>query len=223
LIKINLIREGRAAVRGAAAAGGAPAAAGAGGAANLNNFLVLGLLLFGVLAAGGYWFIKNKELTDKQAQVETQRAEAAKLEKIIKEVEEFEARKKLLEKRIETINNLKKAQRGPVRVMDRISQDLPDLVWLDRMSLSGQTITLDGRGLNPNAIANFVVNIKSDPLFEEPDVSGVQQVAGSGPGPMVYRFGMTFKFKYALPGEEAEAGTDEKAAEGKAAAATPGT
>jgi Tfp pilus assembly protein PilN len=90
---------------------------------------------------------------------------------------------------------LKQNQKGPVRIMDRISQDLPDLVWLDRMTLDGTHITLDGRALNPNAFANYVEAIKADPMFDEPEVNGVTEQAGGQGGPSVYTWGMSFNFK----------------------------
>jgi len=194
LIKINLIREGRSPVKGAAAPGASSAVATGGGAANLNNLLVIGLLTLGLLASAGYWFVKHSELKRKEDERVVKQAEAQKLEAIIKEVEDFEKRKVSLEKRIATINDLKKNQKGPVRIMDRISQDLPDLVWLDNMSLQKGLVTLSGRGLNPTAIATFVENIKGDPLFEEPDVSGMTQ-SSAGPNQSVYSFGMSFTFK----------------------------
>src|SRR5947208_15258218 len=89
-----------------------------------------------------------------------------------------------LQKRIDLINQLKQGQKGPVRIMDQISKDLPDLVWLDHLGLSGGVVTIDGRGLNPNAIANFVENIKSDPFFEEPDLSSVTGVSVSSTTPV---------------------------------------
>jgi Tfp pilus assembly protein PilN len=88
--------------------------------------------------------------------------------------------------------------------MDRVSQDLPDLVWLDKMTMSGGLITLNGRGLNPNAIANFVEAIKKDPLFEEPDLSSMNQVTVNPP---VYNFDMTFHFVYAPKSEAGAPGT----------------
>src|SRR5262249_23233937 len=88
--------------------------------------------------------------------------------------------------------------------MDRVSQDLPDLVWLDRMNMSGGLITLQGRGLNPNAIANFVEAIKKDPLFEEPDLSSMNQVTMVPP---VYPFDMTFHFVYSPRSEAGAPGT----------------
>jgi hypothetical protein len=55
--------------------------------------------------------------------------------------------------------------------------------------MSGGVIAIDGRGLNPNAIANFVENIKTDPFFEEPDLSSVTGVAVSirTPSPTSWR------------------------------------
>lgn len=212
MIKINLIREGRAAVRGAT---GAPGPAAAAGPSNINNLLIVGLLVVGLVLSGGYWFIKHREEVAKKQQIAEQQAEADKLQKIIQEVENFQKRKDSLQKRIDLINQLKQNQKGPVRIMDRISQDLPDLVWLDKMTLDGTHITLDGRALNPNAFANYIDAIKADPMFDEPEVNGVtEQPAGKGPS--VYSWGMSFNFK-GTPAEAAPAG----GAEG--AAATTGT
>lgn len=212
MIKINLVREGRAPVRGASGGGAAAGGgAGGGGAANPNNLIVAALLIVGVVLAGGYFFLKNSELKAKEAEVAIQQAEAQKLEKIIAEVEEFERRKENLEKRIETINNLKKNQKGPVRVMDRISQDLPDLVWLDQMQLSKKEVTLKGRGLNPNAIAIFIENVKSDPLFSEPEVNEISQNRSTG-GSDVYTFSMKFTFKIEEPKPDATGEGDGSAA-----------
>jgi type IV pilus assembly protein PilN len=205
LIKINLVREGRA-VRGAGAAPSAAVAAAAAGPSNLNNVLVFGGIILGLLIALGWWFWEKRTLSEKQETVAVKAGEAQRLESIIKEVEDYQKRKDNLQKRIDLINQLKQSQKGPVRIMDQISRDLPDLVWLDRMTMSGGVISIDGRGLNPNAIANFVENIKSDPFFEEPDLSSVTGMAASSTTP-VYSFSMSFKFTYAPKGEAGAAGT----------------
>jgi len=204
LIKINLVREGRA-VRGAGAAPGAAAAAIAvGGPSNLNTMLIIAGLAIGVVVGGGWWVFERNRLGDLREQVAAKTIEAQRLESIIKEVEEYQRRKDSLQRRIDLINQLKLNQKGPVKIMDRVSQDLPDLVWLDKMTMSGGLITLTGRGLNPNAIANFVEAIKKDPLFEEPDLSSMSQVTIVPP---VYQFDMTFHFVYAPKSEAGAPGT----------------
>jgi len=209
LIKINLVREGRA-VRGAGAAPAAAAGGAAGAPSALNNILIAGGVILGLAAAGGWYFYKNNELNQRLDTVKQKQAEADRLQKIIQQVEDFQKQKESLQKRIDLINQLKLNQKGPVKIMDQISKDLPDLVWLDHMTISANLISVNGRGLNPNAIANFVDNIKNDNLFEEPELGSVTQVSSL---PLVYGFDMSFHFK-----------TPEKPAAGTAGATgTSGT
>ena len=175
----------------------------AAGPTNLNNILLAGGLIIGIVVAGGWWFIENRKLADRQDAVTLKKAEAKRLEQIIKEVADYQTQKESLQKRIDLINQLKQNQKGPVRLMDRISQDLPDLVWIDKMTVSGGLVTIDGRGLNPNAIANFVESIKNDPMFEEPDLGNVTQLSAV---PLVYSYTMNFHFSYVPKGEAGAGG-----------------
>ena len=218
MIKINLVREGRA-VRGAGAAPAATAASAIGGAApaNINNILVGAFLVLGILIAGAYWLWNKRELSQKQEVAEQRESEARKLEAIIKEVDDYQRRKDSLQKRIDLINQLKQNQKGPVRIMDQISKDLPDLVWLDKMTVTSGAITITGRGLNENAIANFVENIKKDPYFEEPALNSMIKVNDS---PKVYTFDMNFSFTYAPKTTAGAAPTDTAGATSTAATTT---
>lgn len=204
MIKINLVREGRGPVRGTAAA---PASSISSGPSNLNGILIVGFLVLGALIAGGYWFWKNQELEKRQAEIVVREEEAKKLEAIIEEVERFEARKKSLEQRIKLINDLKKNQKNPVMIMDRISQDLPDLVWLDSMSLAQTKINMTGKALNANAVAAFVANVKQDSLFLEPSLSSLSR-CGGGEGVNVFCFEMSVTLKPVETPEEESTGEE---------------
>lgn len=208
MIKINLAREGRA-VRGAggvpAAAAGVPAVS---GGANLNNVIIATLAIIGILAALGYWFWQKRERDQRLETIELREAEAKKLESIIAEVEDYQRRKDSLQNRIDLINQLKQNQKGPVRIMDQISRDLPDLVWLDNMTINSGRVSIAGRGLNPNAIALFIENVKNDPYFEEPTVGALTQVSQTPP---VYSFDMNFAFTYTAKGAPADPATTSTA------------
>jgi type IV pilus assembly protein PilN len=194
----------------------------AGAPANLNNIIIVGIAAAGILLALGYWFLQKRTLANKKEMVEIRKAEAQKLEAIIAEVEAFQKRKDNLQSRIDLINQLKQNQKGPVRIMDRISQDLPDLVWLDNLSVEGGKITVKGRGLNPNAIANFVENVKNDPYFEEPELQNVTEASIT---PLVYSFDMNFGFSYQpkTPGGPGAPGAPAAATTTGGAAAPAGT
>jgi Tfp pilus assembly protein PilN len=177
---------------------------------------MIGGLILGILIAGGWWYMQKRTLAQRQESIAQKQVEATRLEKIIKDVADFQKQKDSLQSRINLINQLKQNQRGPVQLMDRVSQDLPDLVWLDKMAVGGGVVTIDGRGLNPNAIANFVENVKNDPLFEEPDLGNVTQVSAA---PLVYSYTMKFHFTYVPKGEAGAAG----AATGTSTTGTSGT
>jgi type IV pilus assembly protein PilN len=170
------------------AVGGAP------GGGQINNIIIVGCLVLAGLLALVYWYWNKRELAAREAVVAERTITAQKLEGIIKEVDQYQRRKDNLQQRIDLINQLKQNQKTPVRIMDQISRDLPDLVWLDNMDINAGRVTLAGRGLNPNAIALFIENVKNDPYFEEPQVGAVTQVSTT---PLVYGFDMNFAFSYA--------------------------
>jgi type IV pilus assembly protein PilN len=173
------------------------------GATNINNILIMTCLVLGVVAALAYWYVHKRELAQQEELAAQRSSEAQKLESIIKEVDDYQKRKDSLQQRIDLINKLKQNQKGPVRIMDQISRDLPDLVWLDSLDITAGRVTLAGRGLNPNAIALFIENVKNDPYFEEPQVGAVTQMSIA---PLVYGFDMNFAFSY-LPRGTAAPGT----------------
>ena len=118
-----------------------------------------------------------------------------------------------VQKRIALINDLKRNQKNPVKIMDRISQDVPDLVWLDSMDLDGRALKISGRALNPNAVSNFIANIKADPLFEEPSFNSLQQEKTAGAAVNVYTYSMTVNLKAPPPTPAPGSDTSKPASE----------
>ncbi|MBW3565212.1 MAG: PilN domain-containing protein [Acidobacteria bacterium] len=201
MIRINLVSEGRGPRGGGAASavGGAMTEAAPG---DLNNKVLVGIALVGLILAGAYWFLFWSQRNRLENQAVELRAEAQALEKIIREVEQFKQRKADLELRINLINDLKKNQKMPVRVMDRVSQNLPDLLWLTSMRVTGTQVEIEGQALNTAAVAVFVENIKGDPLFAEPNVRRISRQGNTE----VYQFQMGFTFFLPQLPEEAEQG-----------------
>jgi len=189
----------------------------AAGPTNLNNvFWPVGLIV-GIVIAGGWWFLENRKLADRQEQVARNQAEAQRLEQIIKEVADYQKQKESLQQRIDLINQLKQNQKGPVRLMDRISQDLPDLIWLDKMSVNGGLGDDRRSGLEPERDRQFRREHQ-----ERPDVrrTGPGDVTEISAAPLVYSYTMNFHFSYVPKGEAGAGGT---AATGTATGTAPAT
>lgn len=166
-----------------------------------NAALVAGIVV-GLIAAGAYWFVLHQRRADIQQEVKVAEAEVERLKPILEEVEMFKAKKADLERKIEVITNLKNAQTGPVRVMDAVSRALPELLWLDRMEVTGSEIRISGRAFNVNAVSNFIENLDKVPEFNEPRVG---QVRESGE---VYEFTITVGYSLTPPKQDEESAED---------------
>lgn len=216
MVKINLLSEGKrpAAVRKTKVA----AALKLEGQEVGQWMLLAGVILWAAVFGVALW-LQNNKLEAKREEVAQAQREVEALAAVIKEVEDYKAKKAELERKIGIINDLKANQRGPVRVMDYISRALPELLWLDRMRVTGDTIQVDGRAFNTNAVANFIENLDKVPEFEEPTLEGTSQ-EGAG----VYRFTINFKYSFAKPkepgAEDTTSGTPATA--GAATSATSG-
>ena len=163
MIKINLIAEAP-----AAAVAKRKKAEGAAPGVRQGDVLLLVVLLTAVAVTGGVWYSLTSERAQLKRTETERRAERDRLQVFIKKVEVLEARRAALQHKIEVINNLKKAQSGPVRMMDEVSKALPELVWLETLSFSGADLTLIGQAMDENAVANYIANLDASPYFSEP-------------------------------------------------------
>jgi len=185
MIKINLLSEAKPAKkkRGVSALGGA---------GRLNLFLILGGLLLGLLVVGVQWWVESSRLKEQEEKNRLAQQEVTRLEAVLKEVADFEDKKAKLQKKVDLINSLKASQRGPVRLMDEVSNALPDLLWLETMELKGNLIAIDGKALNPPAVANFFTNLKLVQAFQEPKLT-ILSAATSGSANL-YNYQLSFVF-----------------------------
>ena len=185
MIKINLLSEGKrpAAVRKKSAKLEGQ---------DVGQWMLLAGIVIGLLALAGAWWLQNQKTTAKQEEVAAAQREVDALASVIKEVEDFKAKKAELERKIGIINDLKANQRGPVRVMDYISRALPELLWLDRLKMGDAQIEVEGRAFNTNAVAAFIENLDKVPEFDEPVLKSTEEQTGG-----VYKFVVNFNYSFA--------------------------
>lgn len=187
MIKINLLAEGR---RPVVARKAKPTLSL--GGQDPNNLLMIAGVVLGALVVGVWWYQLASELADRKREVKTAQRRYEELRPIIEQVEVFKKKNEDLERKVQVIKDLKAKQKGPVRIMDQVSRALPDLVWLDDMSVIGSTLNLRGKAFNTNAVAAFIENLRKVEEFAEPDPKNVQI---SGRAGNVYDFQMSITFR----------------------------
>lgn len=127
-----------------------------------QKMMIIGSLVLVLTAAGVGW--RYWALGQQQAQatrdIDAARREEARLQEILRQVQDFENRKKLLESRVALIDELRKGQTAPVHMIDQISRALPDMTWLTAMQQSGYTLTIQGRCLSLTSLSDFIGNLE---------------------------------------------------------------
>ncbi|MDP2166795.1 MAG: PilN domain-containing protein [Thermodesulfovibrionales bacterium] len=157
------------------------------------NFVIVGVLLLTASVVASVY--TRYFLNAKIEALETKKAENAKkiaeLNEKIKEVKDFEARNKLFTDRKNIIEDLRKNQSLPVKILDEMSMRLTEGVWLISISITGNNINIDGVGFSNSEIVSFVQNLKASALFKEAYLHETRQAAIEGIE--VYTFKITMQ------------------------------
>lgn len=193
MIRINLLSEGRRPVvarKSKAKAGGGPQ--------DVSSYLLVGGVVLGLIVAGAWWWVLNGKVKEMEGKINAAKKEVAELRPIIEEVNDFKAKKAELDRKIQVIKDLSNAQKGPVRIMDEVSRAVPDLLWLEQMSVTGTTVEVRGKAFNTNAVATFVSSLDAVDGFQEPVVQDVAADRAGG----TFSFRINFGFKLPKPAED---------------------
>jgi type IV pilus assembly protein PilN len=152
---------------------------------DIGKRVTLACSLILVVAAAGvaFWFWS---LTEASAQVDRDitaaREQQARLNSLIKEVSQYEARRAQLQQRVVLIEQLRKGQSLPVQLLDFVSKSVPEMLWLTEMKQEGlANVTIEGEATTMIAVSDFVANLGNNPFFKKPvDIVETKAEAGKG-------------------------------------------
>jgi len=163
-----------------------------------QNLLLIGLLMVGVLIAGGWWWSLKGTTAQLRNDIEVADAELERLSEVRAKRDEYTRQKELLERKIELITNLKKQQAAPVHILDQISKNLPDFLWLESMTSTANAISVSGKATTYNAVSNFYGNLNDSGHFLDVTLGRTFEV------PEGVSFSLTCRFG-GVPSEPTEA------------------
>ena len=146
------------------------------------------LVATALLLGWWYWSLKNDSADLDQQIAEAQR-ETVRLQSVIQQVQQFEARRAQLQQRVSLIEQLRKGQTGPVHLLDIISRSLPDSMWLTELKQTGTEVLLDGQCTSLTALSDFVSSLEASGLFQGPvEIVDSRSEGGTATTPEVIRF-----------------------------------
>jgi type IV pilus assembly protein PilN len=136
-------------------------------------------------------FVLRSKVSQLEAQSETNKGVLANLSRRIDEMKRFESLNREFQQRSTLIENLRKSQSIPAKLLDNVSALVPDGVWLSGLSYRDSRAILEGYAFTNMDIVSYVENLKksgavTDVYLEESKETEFEKTA-------VYKFKLNFK------------------------------
>jgi len=144
-----------------------------------QHAMQLALVLIVVGAGIGYAHSNlQNQIEAGQNRVHQMESDIAKFKPQLDQVAAFRAKKAELQKKIDIIDGLDRARKGPVRVMDELATHTPERLWLDSVSTKGAEIVLAGQSLDNELVAVFLGALGDSPFFTNVDLNSTELANG---------------------------------------------
>jgi type IV pilus assembly protein PilN len=140
----------------------------------------LSLFTFLVILASIHLYIAHS-IGNLETDIATREARLLVLKKIIGEIDDIRAEKKVLEKKLAVINRLEEDRLYPVRMLDEVNALVPPRdIQLTKVSEQGSRVSIEGMGRDNIAVALFMKNLELSKYVQSVDLISSKQVDISG-------------------------------------------
>jgi Tfp pilus assembly protein PilN len=158
MIRINLLTVERKA---------GPPSFSTGGVSQKITIVCSALLTLTALSIGWrYWTVRQESARLDQDLIGA-REETVRLRAITVQVQQFEQQKTTLQQRVGLIEQLRKNQAGPVRLLDYVSRALPPALWLSSLKQTGDSVVIDGMCTGLTSLSDFMSNLEASGYFKK--------------------------------------------------------
>src|SRR5574337_783658 len=122
-----------------------------------------GIIAVLVLAVGGmwgYWLMVKWDLAQLQADIATTMNEIARNRQVVRLVEQYTRDRKQIQERLALVQRLAAGQEMPVRLLDGISQALPEGGWLTSISKVSGKLVIQGYASSHFVVAEMMLALQ---------------------------------------------------------------
>jgi Tfp pilus assembly protein PilN len=139
--------------------------------------LVFVALLLAGMGASYYWV--NAQHTRLEKDLQDALRENQRLAEVKAQYEASKKKADMFERRVKVIDQLKEAQKGPVKILDLVADTVnrTDAVWLETMTTDGKNLNFTGMALSADAVADLMVNLRKSGAFKTVEIKETSQDA----------------------------------------------
>ncbi len=140
-----------------------------------------------------FTFILASKISDMKDDVAAKETTLKELRVQLKEVENYEKDNEDYKKKSQIIVQLKKNQNVPLRLLDEVSIQLPEGVWLSALTNKGGAVDMNGYAFTNNDLVSYVQKLKKSKYVVNVELRESKQTKIEGL--FLYQFKVTFRMK----------------------------
>jgi type IV pilus assembly protein PilN len=155
---------------------------------------VMQLVLVVLVAAGVIGFVHSRmrdQISMAQMRVSQMEHDIEQFKPQLEQVAAFKKQKAKLQRKIDIIEGLDRARKGPVRVMSEIAKRAPERLWLTSLGTKGNHITMQGESLDNELVALFLGDLGDSRYFDNVDLDSTKMEQSKSGGLKVVDFSIT--------------------------------
>lgn len=134
-------------------------------------FATLGLSALIGLGVVGIWFTVLQQMTAAQtSRNDFLRAEIARLDAQVKDIANLRAEIEALKARQKSVEDLQIDRNTPVHLLDELSRQTPEGIYLTAIRQAGQVVTINGVAQTNERVSEFLRNVGAATWLERPEL-----------------------------------------------------
>ena len=137
-------------------------------------------LVFVSIICGAAYMRMNTKINEKISEVNAAEQEINQLKKKIGEVSRYKSLQEELKKKLDILEVLKEDKSGPVHLLDELSLALPDKLWIEDFSISGNVVSIKGFCFSENIVAEFMRNLEASAYYKNIELGVTEQANVNG-------------------------------------------
>lgn len=142
-----------------------------------STVMVLVVMVIMALVIGGSYLWLDRQHTQLVKEMDVANAENQRLAEVKAKYEASKKKADMFERRVKVIDELKEAQKGPVKLLDLVAETVnkTDAVWLNSVTSDGKNLDFVGMALSPDAVADLMSNLRKTGAFKTVEIKETAQ------------------------------------------------
>lgn len=158
-------------------------------------FAYLLTIFLAVVVIAYLWLSYDADISSRQNELSAVQQEVSKYAQFEAELQKITKRKEIVDKKRAIIKDLQNDRDAVVRMLALVSiQVPPEKMWFDKLTQSGNSVTLEGVAQSNEAIVEFMRNLEASPYIEKGSINLVLSRQSSVKDMKLREFQLTYHF-----------------------------